>query len=73
MRNFIECYVYVLGLLQKSSSKKVKLWPCDEIHTLSAIVKTHPHTHLAILTLSAYAAFVHGVLHKWNYVMCMHY
>ena len=41
-------------------SKKVKLW-CDEILTLSNIAKTHPH--------SAYAAFVHGVLHKWNYVM----
>ena len=36
-------------------SRKVKLW-CDEILTLSNIAKTHPH--------SAYAAFVHGVLHK---------
>ena len=41
-------------------SKKVKLW-CDGILTLSNIAKTHPH--------SAYTAFVHGVLHKWNYVM----
>ena len=38
-------------------SKKVKLW-CDEILTLSNIAKTHPH--------SAYAAYVHGVMH---YVM----
>ena len=36
-------------------SKKVKLWR-DEIITLSNIAKTHPH--------SAYAAFIHGVLHK---------
>ena len=52
----------VLGLLRRSIyvSKKVKLW-CDEILTLSNIAKIHPH--------SAYAAFVHGVLHKWNYVM----
>ena len=41
-------------------SKKVKSW-CDEILTLSTIAKTHPH--------SAYGAFVHGILHKWNYVM----
>ena len=41
-------------------SKKVKLW-CNEILTLSTIAKTHPH--------STYAAFVHGVLCKWNYVM----
>ena len=27
----------------------------------TAIAKTHPH--------SAYGAFVHGILHKWNYVM----
>ena len=36
------------------------MW-CDEILTLSAIAKTHPH--------SAYCAFVLGILHKWNYVM----
>ena len=41
-------------------SKKVKL-RCDEIFTLSTIAKTHPH--------SAYGTFVHGILHKWNYVM----
>ena len=43
--------------MEEYVSKKVKLW-CDEILTLSNIAKTHPH--------SAYAAFVHGVLHKWN-------
>ena len=36
------------------------MW-CDEILTLSTIAKTHPH--------SAYGAFIHGILHKWNYVM----
>ena len=41
-------------------SKKVKLWS-DEILTLSSIVETHPH--------SAYCAFVHGVVPKWNYVL----
>ena len=41
-------------------SKKVKSW-CDKILTLSTIAKTHPH--------SAYDAFVHNVLHKWNYVI----
>ena len=41
-------------------SKKVKL-RCDEIFTLSTIAKTYPH--------SAYGTFVHGILHKWNYVM----
>ena len=41
-------------------SKKLKMW-CDEILTSSTIAKTHPH--------SAYGAFVHVILHKWNYVM----
>ena len=41
-------------------SEKVKIWS-NEIFALSAIAKTHPH--------SAYSAFVHGVIHKWNYVM----
>ena len=41
-------------------SKKVKIWS-DEIFTLSSIVETHPH--------SAYCAFVHGLIPKWNYLM----
>ena len=41
-------------------SRKVKIWS-DEILTLSSIAETHPH--------SAYCAFVHGVVPKWNYVM----
>ena len=35
----------------------------DEILALSSIAGTHPH--------SAYCAFVHGVVPKWNYVMRM--
>jgi len=38
----------------------VKSWS-EEILALSSIVQTHPH--------SAYGAFVHGVIPKWNYVM----
>jgi len=41
-------------------SKKVKSWS-EEILALSSIAQTHPH--------SAYSAFVHGVIPKWNYVM----
>ena len=41
-------------------STKVKIW-LDEILMLSSIAKIHPH--------SAYCAFVHGVIPKWNYVM----
>ena len=41
-------------------SKKVKSWS-EEILSLSNIAQTHPH--------SAYSAFVHGIIHKWNYVM----
>ena len=41
-------------------SKKVKLW-YDEILTLSTIAKTHLR--------NAYAAFIQGILHKWNCVM----
>ena len=41
-------------------SKKVKIWS-DEMLTLSSIAETHPH--------SAYCAFVHGVVPKWNYAM----
>ena len=40
--------------------RKVKTWS-DELLTLSSIAETHPH--------SAYCAFVHGVVSKWNYVM----
>ena len=41
----------------KYVSSKVKKWT-DEVLHLSDIAKTHP-----------YAAFVHGMIHKWNYVM----
>ena len=49
-----------MSFTEEYVSKKVKMW-CDEILTLSTIAKTHPH--------SAYCAFIHGILHKWNYVM----
>ena len=41
-------------------SKKVKIWS-DEILTLSSIAAYYPR--------SAYCAFVHGVVPKWNCVM----
>ena len=45
---------------EKYVSEKIKIWS-DDILTLSSIAETHPH--------SAYCAFVHGVIPKWNYVM----
>ena len=44
---------------EEYASKKVKTWS-DELLTLSSIAESHPH--------SAYCAFVHGVVPKWNYV-----
>ena len=52
--------ILVLPLVLWRSMSQVKLW-CGKIITLSTIAKIHPH--------SAYAAFVHGVLHKLNYVI----
>ena len=43
------------------STNKVKKWT-DEVLHLSEIAKTHPHS-----------AFVHGTIHKWNYVMHAYY
>ena len=41
--------------------KKVKLWS-EEIHVLSFFAQMH-EAH------SAYIAFTHGVVHKWNFLM----
>ena len=41
-------------------SKKVMIWS-DVMLTSSSIAETNPH--------SAYCAFVHGVVPKWNYIM----
>jgi len=41
-------------------AEKVQLWS-EEIHTLSNFAQKHPH--------SAYSAFTHGVVHKWNFLM----
>jgi len=48
------------SLVTKYVSNKVKKWT-DEVLHLSDIAKIHPN--------SAYAAFIHGMIHKWNYVM----
>ena len=45
---------------EEYASKKVKIWSY-EILTLFSIAEIHHH--------SAYCAFVHGVVPKWNYVM----
>ena len=41
-------------------AEKVKLWS-EEIRVLSRFAQMHPH--------SAYTAFTHGVVHKWNFLM----
>ena len=41
-------------------AEKVKLW-LKEIRVPSNFAQTHPH--------SAYTAFTHGVIHKWNFLM----
>ena len=40
--------------------EKVRVWS-EEIRTLSSFAQMHPH--------SAYTAFTHGVVHKWNFLM----
>ena len=48
------------GFAEKHVAEKVKLWS-EEICVLSLFAQMHPH--------SAYAAFTHGIVHKWNFLM----
>ena len=48
------------SFIREFVGRKVQDW-VDEIKTLSNIAKTQPH--------AAYAAFTHGLLSKWNYVL----
>ena len=46
--------------VKKYVKKKVAEW-CEEVIRLSTIVKREPQ--------DAYSAFIHGVIHHWNYVL----
>ena len=46
--------------VKKFVKKKVSKW-CEEVICLSTIAKREPQ--------AAYAAFVHGVIHLWNYIL----
>ena len=46
--------------VKKFVKKKVAKW-CEEVICLSTIAKREPQ--------AAYAAFVHGVIHLWNYIL----
>ena len=54
--------VGTLSFVQTFVQRKVEGW-VREVEKLSKFAETQPH--------SAYAAFTHGLMSKWNYLLCV--